>query len=184
LGNHSLKAGVSFQAIRFFYRYAPSNLGNYYFTGLYTSDPAVSATTGSGIADFLADQMNTGAISNAPNVNDAQWYDSFYLQDDWKVTRSLTLNLGVRYDYYQPFKENSGSQENFIPDFNSLGIATGSGTVIFPRRFRHDQPGTVYPGFWRRTTLEFNIDNERLTSGRLTNFAPRVGIAYQLDPLQ
>src|SRR5258708_4359525 len=72
LGNHSLKAGVSFQAIRFFYRYAPSNLGNYYFTGLYTSDPAVSATTGSGIADFLADQMNTGAISNAPNVNDAQ----------------------------------------------------------------------------------------------------------------
>src|SRR5258708_1011941 len=184
-GKHSVKAGVSFQAIRFFYRYAPSNLGNYYFTGLYTSDPAVSATTGSGIADFLADQMNTGAISNAPNVNDAQWYDSFYLQDDWKVTRSLTLNLGVRYDYYEPFKENSGSQENFIPDFNSLGIATGSGTVIFPKRIQSTiNLGAVYPGILAKDHVGVQyIDNERLTSSQLTNFAPRIGVAYQLDPL-
>jgi hypothetical protein len=185
LGNHSLKAGASFQAIRFFYRYAPSNLGNYYFTGLYTSDPAVSATTGSGIADFLADQMNTGAISNAPNVNDAQWYDSFYLQDDWKLTRSLTLNLGVRYDYYEPFKENSGSQENFVPDFGSLGIATGSGTVIFPKKIQNTiNLGSVYPGILAKDHVGVQfVDNERLASGQLTNFAPRVGVAYQLDPL-
>src|SRR5277367_1894071 len=185
LGNHSLKAGVSFQSIRFFYRYAPSNLGNYYFTGLYTSDPAVSATTGSGIADFLADQMNTGAISNAPNVNDAQWYDSVYFQDDWKLTPRLTLNLGVRYDYYEPFKENSGSQENFIPDANSLGIATGSGTVIFPKKIQNTVSlGSVYPGILAKDHIGIQyVGNERLTSGQLSNFAPRVGVAYQLDPL-
>jgi outer membrane receptor protein involved in Fe transport len=183
LGNHSLKVGVSFQAIRFFYRYAPSNLGNYYFTGLYTSDPTVSATTGSGIADFLADQMNTGAISSAPNVNDAQWYDSVYFQDDWKLNPKLTLNLGVRYDYYEPFKENSGSQENFIP--GSLGIGTGSGTVIFPKRIQNTVAlGSVFPGILARDGIGIQyVDNQRLTSGQLNNFAPRVGVAYQLDPL-
>lgn len=183
LGNHSLKVGVSFQAIRFFYRYAPSNLGNYYFTGLYTSDPASSATTGSGIADFLADQMNTGAISSAPNVNDAQWYDSVYFQDDWKLNPKLTLNLGVRYDYYEPFKENSGSQENFIP--GSLGIATGTGTVIFPKKIQNTVAlGSVYPGILAKDGIGIQyVDNERLTSAQLTNFAPRVGVAYQMDPL-
>jgi Carboxypeptidase regulatory-like domain/TonB-dependent Receptor Plug Domain len=183
LGNHSLKAGVSFQAIRFFYRYAPSNLGNYYFTGLYTSDPAVSATTGSGIADFLADQMNTGAISNAPNVNDAQWYDSAYFQDDWKLSSRLTINLGVRYDYYEPFKENSGSQENFIPNFSSLGIGTGSGTVIFPKRIQNTVSlGSIFPGILAKDNIGIQyVDNERLTSAQLTNFAPRLGVAYQLD---
>lgn len=183
LGNHSLKVGVSFQAIRFFYRYAPSNLGNYYFTGLYTSDPAVSTTTGSGIADFLADQMNTGAISSAPNVNDAQWYDSVYFQDDWKLNPRLTLNLGVRYDYYEPFKENSGSQENFIP--GSLGIGTGSGTVIFPKRIQNTVAlGSVFPGILAKDGIGIQyVDNERLTSAQLTNFAPRVGVAFQPDPL-
>jgi hypothetical protein len=184
LGNHSLKVGVSFQAIRFFYRYAPSNLGNYYFTGLYTSDPAVSATTGSGVADFLADQINTSAISNAPNVNDALWYDSAYFQDDWKLSSRLTLNLGIRYDYYMPYKENSGSQMNFIPDSSSLGIGSGSGTLILPRKIQNTVSlGTVFPSILAKDHIGIQyVDNERLTSAQLTNFAPRIGIAYQLGP--
>jgi hypothetical protein len=184
VGNHSLKAGVSFQAIRFFYRYAPSNLGNYYFTGLYTSDPTVSATTGSGVADFLADQINTSAISSAPNVNDALWYNSAYFQDDWKLTPRLTLNLGLRYDYYQPYKENSGSQENFIPDESSLGVGTGSGTLILPKKIQNSVSlGSVFPGILAKDHIGIQyVDNERLTTGQKTNFAPRVGVAYQVDP--
>jgi len=183
LGNHSLKLGVAFQAVRFFDRYAPSNLGNYYFTGLYTSDPKSTTSSGSGVADFLADQMNTGAISSAPNINDAQWYDSVYLQDDWKLSPRLTLNLGVRYDYYEPLKENSGRQENFIP--GSLGIGTGTGTVILPKKIQNSVPlGSVYLGILAKDGIGVQyIDNERLASGQLTNFAPRVGVAYQLDPL-
>ncbi|MBB5065836.1 carboxypeptidase regulatory-like domain-containing protein [Granulicella mallensis] len=184
VGNHSLKAGVSFQAIRFFYRYAPSNLGNYYFTGLYTSDPAVSATTGSGVADFLADQINTSAISDAPNVNDALWYNSAYFQDDWKLTPRLTLNLGLRYDYYQPYKENSGSQENFVPDEGSLGVGTGSGTLILPKKIQNSVSlGSVFPGILAKDHIGIQyVDNERLATGQKTNFAPRVGVAYQVDP--
>ena len=181
-GKHSVKVGVAFQAIRFFYRYAPSSLGNYYFTGLYTSDPAVSATTGSGVADFLADQMNTSAISTAPNVNDALWYDSGYVQDDWKLSSKLTLNLGVRYDYYQPYKENSGRQMNFIP--GSLGIGTGSGVLELPTRIQNSVPlGTVFPAILAKNNVSIQyVNNERLASAQFTNFAPRIGFAYQLDP--
>ncbi|WP_255551350.1 TonB-dependent receptor [Granulicella sp. dw_53] len=182
-GNHSLKLGVSFQAIRFFDRYAPSNLGNYNFNGLYTSDPKSTTTSGSGIADFLADQMNSGSISSAPNINDAQWYDSVYLQDDWKLSSRLTLNLGVRYDYYEPLKENSGRQENFIP--GSLGIGAGTGTVILPKKIENSVAlGSVFLGILAKDGIGVQyVDNERLASGQLTNFAPRVGLAYQLDPL-
>jgi len=100
VGNHSLKFGVSFQAVRFFYRYAPASLGQYYYNPVYTGAPGVSFT-GWGVADFLADQINGAYIANAPNINDAQWYDSAYVQDDWKITPRLTLNLGVRYDYFR-----------------------------------------------------------------------------------
>ncbi|HEY1730999.1 MAG TPA: TonB-dependent receptor [Terriglobales bacterium] len=181
-GRHSLRAGVSFQAIRFFYRYAPSSLGNYYFTGLYTSDPAVSQTTGSGIADFLADQMNTSALSTAPNVNDALWYDAAYVQDDWKLTPRLTLNLGVRYDYYEPYKENSHRQENFLP--GNLGISSGSGTLELPTRIQNVVDlGTALPTILAKddVNIAYN-DNERLATVQHTNFGPRIGIAYEVAP--
>ncbi|WP_263383073.1 TonB-dependent receptor domain-containing protein [Granulicella arctica] len=182
IGKHNLRVGASMQSIRFFNRYAPSSLGNYYFTGLYTSDPALSNKTGSGVADFLADQMNTSALSSAPNINNALWYDAAYVQDDWKLTSHLTVNLGLRYDYYEPYKENSHMQENFIP--GSLGFGTGTGTLILPKQIQNTVSlGTRLPSILAKDGIGVSyIDNERLVSAQLTNFAPRIGIAYQLDP--
>ena len=77
LGNHSLKFGVSFQAVRFSYLYAPASLGQYYLaTASITGCSGSESYTGSGVADFLADQANYADIANAPNISDAQWYDS------------------------------------------------------------------------------------------------------------
>ncbi|WP_263367388.1 TonB-dependent receptor [Edaphobacter bradus] len=182
IGQHSIRAGVTFQAIRFFYRYASSSLGNYYFTGALTSAPAVNAPTGSGIADFLLDQMDTSALSTAPNVNDALWYRAGYVQDDWKVTDRLTVNVGLRYDYYQPYKENSGSQMNFIP--STLGIGTGSGTLLLPSRI---QNSVVLGSKFTNLLLKDNINvaytgNDRLTNAQSTDFAPRIGISYRVTP--
>jgi hypothetical protein len=181
VGRHSIRAGFTFQAIRFFYRYAPSSLGNYYFTGVLTSAPAVNAPTGSGIADFLLDQIDTSALSTAPNVNDAQWYRAGYVQDDWKVSDKLTVNLGVRYDYYQPYKENSGSQFNFIP--SSLGVGTGSGTLLLPRKA---QTSVDLGARFTSLLLKDNVnvaytDNDRLVNAQKLNFAPRIGVSYRLN---
>jgi Carboxypeptidase regulatory-like domain len=182
VGNHSLKFGVSFQSLRVFYRYSPNPLGQYTFNGTYTENPADPTLTGYAVADFLADQMNTATIATAPNVNDAQWYNSVYAQDDWKITPTLTLNLGVRYDYYQPYKENSGSQANFIAT-GPLGIAGGSGVYELPMKAKNVDLGTPFLNTLAKdnVTLQY-VNNERLATSQMTNFSPRIGFAFQARP--
>ena len=178
LGNHSIRAGVSLQSVRFSYQFAPASLGLYYYNGQYTGLPGVSFT-GSAVADFLADQMSSSYLANAPNVNDAQWYRAGYVQDDWKVSRRLTLNLGIRYDYYQPYKENAGQQGNFVVT-GPLGLGTGSAVYELPTRARNVDLGAPFLNILAKDNVSVQyVDNERLVNGQKTNFAPRVGFAYQ-----
>jgi hypothetical protein len=180
-GNHSLKFGVSFQSVRFFYRYAPASLGQYYYNGQFTSQPG-TAFTGSAVADFLANQSSFADIANAPNINDAQWYDSAYAQDDWKISPRLTLNLGLRWDYYQPYKENSGQQGNFIAN-GPLGIGSGAGTYLLPNKLRNLNLGSAFLNTLAQDNVAVQYtDNERLVNGQRTNFGPRIGFAYQAQP--
>ncbi len=182
-GNHSLKFGVSFQAIRFFDRYAPASLGQYSYNGTYTENPANPTLTGYAIADFLADDMNSASIANAPSLNDAQWYNSAYAQDDWKITRELTLNLGLRYDYFQPYKENAGLQANFLANPSSLGVATGSAVYQLPTKAQNVNLGPLFLSTLAKdnVTVQY-VNNERLATSQKANFGPRIGFAYQAHP--
>jgi len=181
LGNHSLRLGFSLQSIRSDTLEPPSSHPQYTFNGSMTGKPSV-ANTGSGIADFLTDNMETGSIGPSGSFNDAQNDLSGYIQDDWKVTKNLTLNLGVRYDYFQPYKEMAGRQGNFYA--TSVGISTGTGVYLLPAE---DQGKlTINPAFLtelaaNKIALQYD-NNPRLTQQQNNNFAPRVGFAYSLDP--
>jgi hypothetical protein len=180
-GNHALKFGVSFQAVRFYYIYAPADLGQYHWNGQFTGLPGV-ANTGSAVADMLVDQENYATISQSPNVNDAQWYNSAYVEDDWKVNPKLTLNLGVRYDYFQPYKENGGQQANFVAT-GPLGIGTGSGVYQLPKSQQNVDLGTPFLNILAKDNVAVQyVDNDRLVTSQKTNFAPRIGFAYQAQP--
>jgi len=179
LGNHALKMGVSFQAIRVFDRYAPAPLGQYFFNGQFTSNPNAGQVTGSGIADFMAGQMHQADIATSPPINDAQWYNAAYFQDDWKVTPTLTLNLGLRYDFYQPYKENAGNQANFIST-GGLGLGTGTGIYQLPSRSRNQDLGAPFLSVLAKDHVALQyVDNPRLANGQKINFAPRIGFAFQ-----
>jgi hypothetical protein len=181
IGNHSLKAGLSLQAVRFAYQFAPASLGLYYYNGTFTGLPGVSFT-GNAVADFLANQMSSSYLANAPNVNDAQWYRAGYVQDDWKVTHTLTLNLGVRYDYYQPYKENGGQQANLVVN-GPLGLGTGSAVYEYPKSASNVPLGSNFPALLAKDNVSIQyVDNDRLAEGQKTNFAPRIGFAYQPLP--
>jgi hypothetical protein len=179
MGRHSLKFGVALQSLRFAYTYAPASLGQYYWSGTYTSGTPGVSYTGNGVADFLLNQMNGADVANAPYIGDGQWYDAGYFQDDWKIRPNLTINLGLRYDYYQPYAEAADAQGNFVVN-GPLGLGTGSAVYELPRR---DQ--TIDLGANFLNTLAANnvtvqyVDNNRLATGQKTNFAPRVGFAYQ-----
>ena len=181
VGNHSLRYGVSFQAVRFAYQYAPASLGQYYWSGTYTGGTPGTSYTGSSVADYLLNQMNSADIANAPNINDAQWYDAAYVEDNWKIRPNLTLNLGIRYDYFQPYKENGGQQGNFVVT-GPLGLGTGAGVYQLPNKDRNIDLGTNFLSVLaaNNVTVQY-VDNERLATAQKTNFAPRIGFALQTD---
>jgi hypothetical protein len=181
IGNHSLRLGFSLQSIRSDTLEPPSSHPQYTFNGSMTGKPS-AANTGSGIADFLTDNMDTGSIGPSGSFNDAQNDLSGYIQDDWKVTRNLTLNLGVRYDYFQPYKEMAGLQGNFYA--TSVGISTGTGVYLLPAEDQNKI--ALNPAFLAvlaKNNIALQYDpNPRLTQQQNNNFAPRVGFAYSLDP--
>jgi hypothetical protein len=178
LGNHSLRMGLTLQSVRFAYLFQPATLGLYYYNGTFTGVPGASFT-GNAVADFLADQMSSSYLANAPNVNDAQWYRAGYVQDDWKIFRRLTLNLGLRYDHFQPYKENGGQQANFVVN-GPRGLGTGSAVYQYPKSQSDISLGTNFPALLAKDNVQIQyVSNDRLANGQSTNFAPRVGFAYQ-----
>lgn len=176
-GKHSLKYGVAFQSLRSASLSPPNSRGSYTFNGRYTGNPSSSTTTGYGVADFLADQIYSGSIGNETQQNFSRWYRSAYVQDDWRITRRLTLNLGLRYDYYQAPKEMANRIANLV----ATSVAPGKSTGILQLPSAQSNVPLV-PAF---TTLLSKdgisvdyVDNPSLVHSQKTNFAPRVGFAY------
>ena len=180
LGKHNLKAGVFIQHVRFYGLQSPDSTGYQGFKGTYTSDPGdtTGAITGAGLADFALDQENYAQLNSTTPVTDLRWYNAAYLQDDWKIRPNLTLNLGLRWEYTQPFVELHDFQANFKGDY--AGMNQGSGTFLMPK----SQSSYPIPAF---LATDFALDNITIqyTSNRsLVNpdhheFAPRLGFAYQ-----
>jgi outer membrane receptor protein involved in Fe transport len=105
-GRHTLKTG--FQWLHNQVNYEQSNMarGQYTFTGAFTQDLANPGATGDGFADFLIGlpQFTARTVGFSQAYLRQNSYAS-YFQDDWRITSSLTVNLGVRYEYFSPFTE-------------------------------------------------------------------------------
>ena len=180
IGTHSIKFGVNFQSIRFRTLQVIAPLGSYTYTGLYTGNLG-AANTGFGLADLLANQMNSASLSTLSQFNDDRWYRAAYIQDDWRATPALTLNLGLRYEFVQPIRENTGRQGNFVANSGG-GPGLGTGTYVLPTLQRG---ATLSPNFTNLLAKD-NIalaysDNPALINVQKTNLAPRLGVAYALQ---
>ncbi|MGA2888814.1 MAG: carboxypeptidase regulatory-like domain-containing protein [Terracidiphilus sp.] len=204
-GNHSLKFGVDIQNIRYSVYQPTFGKGAYNFGGGQSSEPGSSFPSGYGLVDFFADggaTSNQGAsgpggtqgsgqdvtfVSNPTPTNNGRWYSGAYLQDDWKVNRRLTLNLGVRYDFFTPPVESTDSQANFDITGPINVAGGGTGKYIFPNSKSNIQStfSTYSPNFAGdlaadNITVAFSGNRALLNAQRL-NFAPRVGASYELS---
>src|SRR5207237_10121470 len=106
------------------------------------------------------------------------YYCAFF-QDGWKVTPKLTLNLGVRWDWFSPTGEKYGAQANFVP-----GAPFGGVQYIIPAS-RKDKPplSASFIQLLQKDGIDL-VYSDKYGSGlsqvQKNNFAPRFGFAYQL----
>jgi hypothetical protein len=123
-----------------------------------TSNPQSPAGTGSSLAQFLLGDVNTSGIDRILGNTWEGFSSSVFFQDDWKVTRRLTLNLGVRYDFQKKPVERHDGQINFDPA--GIDPVTGRpGIVVYANR--NGQPRSF-------------LDND------FNDWAPRIGLAYDV----
>ncbi|HEY9138805.1 MAG TPA: carboxypeptidase regulatory-like domain-containing protein, partial [Terriglobus sp.] len=139
-----------------------NGLGSFSFTGYATQAPTGSVTTaspsGSAFADFLLGAPQTTAIQAGGNkIYLREWIYDFYVQDDYRVRRDLTLNYGLRYEYFSPYIEENNRLVNLDhnADFTEYArvVSGGSGT---------------YSGSFPRSLINPNR----------TLWSPRIGVAW------
>jgi hypothetical protein len=108
-GKHNLRFGADYRRVHDDFLAGSNALGNFTFTGLFTQDAAGDQSTGSPIADFLLGlpQSSTLNSSEAKSYLRDNVYDA-YVQDDWRLTSSLTANYGLRWEYFAPYTEKYG----------------------------------------------------------------------------
>ncbi len=129
-------------------------VGRYVFNGTYTGDS---------VADFLlgkASEFDYGQGRTRMVMINKNW--GTFVQDDWKVRDNLTLNLGVRYDYFSPITDRLGQTSTFIID-QPAGGTPQSGTAEVINAGTHGLPknGTYFPdkkGFQPRAGFSWNVN--------------------------
>jgi hypothetical protein len=136
------------------------------FTSGFTAGPdpaSPTAGTGDSIASMLLGTPASG--STGQNVNNVArtWLHGVYLQDDWKATRKLTLNLGLRWEVQRPMTDRYDRLFTF--DYSAVNPACSAAGLNCTGAVRFATSG-----------------NRGQYDTSLKHFAPRIGFAYQLMP--
>jgi len=189
LGRQTLKAGFEWQRLGFAILQPIASRGNWSFSGDFTEVPTTTGgNTGlaqmllspipgtvTGAADYVGGADNVGA-SNIANTSMKHLYYAGYFQDDYKPTKKLTLNLGVRYEYFGQLLENRGNQSNFI-----LTGANGHSTFLLTQK----RCSTPFSADFKAAEVTDGIDTvcssqPGLGVSQKANISPRFGFAYEL----
>jgi hypothetical protein len=163
-GKHTLKFGGDMLNVQYFQQTNSEFSGSLGFTG---------KTSGNGFADLLRGgvgsvDLKVGTVYN--HLLDSEY--SGYTQDDYKVFSSLTLNLGVRYEYQTLVHEEQGMYSNFVPALNEIVLA--SNKVISPTAWAADLVIDPYLALASQT----GYPNTLVFPNKL-RLAPRVGFAWR-----
>jgi hypothetical protein len=167
-GKHSYKFGTEIRGEGFTIFQPAAPRGTLDFGPILTDNPADLNSGGSGFASFLVGLSDGGSINNLHNIYYHRPTYAFYVQDDWKVTTRLTLNLGLRYEFFATIKE----AHHLLGTFD-----LASDTMIVPRGLDVSLTPTIATIFPLSAS-----GTPGLISPDANNFAPRIGLAYQVTP--
>ena len=166
-GRHSLKFGGDWRVLDFNEGQNAQASGTFTFSRLFTQGPnpvAASATAGYGVASFLLGDAASGSITAINPISTQGLYFGLFVQDDWKVTDRLTLNIGLRWDVNVGDREKYNRLAYFNPTaISSLGQAAG------------------LPNLMGNLTWLGQGNPAEQTSTDYKDFGPRFGLAYSAN---
>ena len=150
-GRHSLKSGYEYLRVNTDVQDTNPLMGLDTYTGQFSRPAGAVANNLFNLADFMFGARSQYELADLLVVNLRQRLHYAYLQDDFKVSPKLTLNLGVRYEFSTPIYEDQNRLSNYDPKTNTI-VRAKDGSL--------SDRGLVDPDY--------------------NNFAPRIGFAYNL----
>ncbi|MBV9216159.1 MAG: TonB-dependent receptor [Acidobacteria bacterium] len=156
-GNHRIRFGGEYRqsSVKFYFNAFSRGQINF---------PSFAAFLAGGSFATTVSLLGSGVFDRSFKVKDM----NFFIQDDWKVTPKLTLNLGLRYDYYGLPSDAMGRLVNLLPD--SVVVGTTATPAQPPN-------GIVQAGNGSLANVP-KVANTLVPTDK-NNFAPRIGLAYQ-----
>src|SRR5271165_4532647 len=170
-GRHTLKFGTEIRREEFTIFQPAAARGTLGFDSTLTDNAGYPGSGGTGFASFLVGLTNGGSINNLHNVDYFRNTFAFYAQDDWKVTPTVVLNLGLRYELFGTVSDRHNDVGNF-----DLSNPTDP-TIIVPK----GQPMQLTPYIAQYVKISAT-GSRGLINSDLNNFAPRIGLAWQFTP--
>lgn len=194
-GKHTFKMGFEQQHVKFSTLQPPWSRGQFDFNGAYTQSPNIGDNT-TGRAQFVlapaASSVGGPDFVGGPNEvfasnislsDNGKNYWGTYFQDDWKVSSKLTVNLGLRWDFFGLVYDHYGKQANFVP----FGPPTGAPMYLVPpsANAATSNFSSSFNSLLGLDGIDLAITNKYgkgLGNSQTNNFAPRFGFAYQVTP--
>ena len=151
LGRHSLKTGYEYLRVNTDVQDTNPLLGLDTYTGQFSRPVGAAASNLYNLSDFYFGLRSQYELANLTVAQMRQRFHFAYIQDDFKVNRKLTLNLGLRYEFGTPYYEKNNRLSNYDPATNSILLAKN---------------GSLY--------------DRSLVDPDYNNFGPRLGFAYNI----
>jgi len=171
LGKHTLVGGIDFREMILNNGDRSNPVGTFGYSGTYSYGPTADSEIASymahysSFADFLQGNPNSGSIDVNRSFSDVQQYGALFLQDNWRTSAKLTLNLGLRYDVESGPIAKHNYYATFDPNIPDPAV---SAIVGFPVT-----GGLSFRGTGGHSAHFFNT--------YWNQFSPRIGLAYAFD---
>jgi len=179
-GSHTLKAGGDGRLYRLNVTQYANSTGTFSFGNTYVRSSSSASSTvaqGQDLASFLLGLPTGGSFDINTSSSFYSYYGALFLQDDWRVSRTLTLNLGLRFDHESPYTEKYGRTVNGFDTttpnpLSAAAIAAYAKNPVagLPASSFTVPGGLTFPSANGSSGAPYQIDNR--------SFSPRFGFAW------